>query len=118
MGDCPWQEYLASIQTVCPWSLQHYRMGRIDVVTFVGIRLPLRNYSARIYTCDGVSSATLNEWQERLNELYARDEWFYSHPSYGGYSSPRPILVQQSHAQLNKIRKTIKKTSILELLHK
>ena len=99
-----WIEYFDSIQGVCPWSSTHYARGRIDVVTFMGIRYPLNNYSARIYTCETVAVATLKQWCDKLNQLHECDEWFWSHPSEGGNSTPIPVLIQQNHKYLQKIR--------------
>jgi len=100
-----WLEYFESIQEVCPWSLGWYRRGRIDIVQWMGIVHPLRHYAARIYLSPGTSQEQLNEWQEYLNDIKPREEWFYSHPSNKGYSTPYPVLIQQSHAKLQTARR-------------
>lgn len=104
MTDDPWLHYFESIQNVCPWSLGWYRRGRIDIVQWMGIIYPLRYNAARIYISHGSTAATLNKWQEQINLLKPREEWFYSHPDHLGYSTPYPVLIQQSHAKLNAVR--------------
>ena len=106
-----WLEYFQSIRDVCPWSLGWYRQGRIDVVQWMGIIHPLRHNAARIYISHGTPAHTLDEWQEFLNLQKPREEWFYSHPSNGGYSTPYPVLIQQSHAKLNAARRKYAKYS-------
>ncbi len=101
----PWQEYFESIHDVCPWSLGWYKQGRIDVVQWMGIAHPLRHNAARIYISHGTPPKLLDKWQHYLNETKPREEWFYSHPYHGGYSTPYPVLIQQSQAKLNQARR-------------
>lgn len=107
----PWQEYFESIQDVCPWSLGWYRQGRIDIVQWMGIAYPLGSNAARIYISHGTHPEQLDVWQEYLNDTKPRQEWFYSHPSNKGYSTPYPVLIQQSHAKLNQARRKFNQKS-------
>ena len=106
-----WREYFDSIREVCPWSSAHYAKHRIDIVKFMGIPYPLKDYSARIYICDSVTSSQLTKWSDHLNDLYPQEEWFWSHPSEGGNSTSEPVLIQQDYKYLEKIRKQLHKST-------
>lgn len=102
-----WSEYYQSISEVCPWSLGYYRQGRIDhrdIAATVG-RMPLDgNLVARVYYSTDWTSSQLLDMADAYNDLYPEEEWLYSHPSYGGYSTPVPALIQQDRAILEEAR--------------
>ena len=94
-----WLSYFVSIKGSCPWSRYHWQKGSIDIV-YTSLKdlnyepQPLHNSVARIY--------------DRMNKQRGdTEEWLYSHPVYGGESTPVPILIQQNRAILEKARKTI-----------
>lgn len=99
-----WEEYFHSIQPVCPWSLSSWRKGLIDIV-YQTDPIDLGHYHARVYVVD-IEPIDLNGYHEWLNNNRS-DEWLWSHPQYGGYSAPVPILIQQDHKYLHNIRKKL-----------
>ena len=42
---------------------------------------------------------------ERMNDIRPEEEWLFSHPMYGGHSTPIPILIQQDLEILTKARR-------------
>ena len=42
---------------------------------------------------------------ERMNDTRPEEEWLFSHPMYGGHSTPVPILIQQDLEVLTKARR-------------
>tara|TARA_R100000734_G_C3317794_1_gene111250 strand:+ start:3366 stop:3770 length:405 start_codon:yes stop_codon:yes gene_type:complete len=96
-----WQDYFNHIRSVCPWAYVDFHAGKIDIVE-TSVPQDLGNYSARIYEVD-IHSHDLRAYSEYLNET-RDDEWFYSDPAQGEYSSPVSILIQQDPERLNKIR--------------
>ena len=40
-----------------------------------------------------------------MNEGRPNEEWLYSHPQYGGHSTPVGVLIQQDLETLTKARK-------------
>tara|TARA_B100000085_G_C18406331_1_gene456761 strand:- start:191 stop:337 length:147 start_codon:yes stop_codon:yes gene_type:complete len=42
---------------------------------------------------------------ERMNDTRPEEEWLFSHPMYGGHSTPVPILIQQDLEILTKARR-------------
>ena len=102
-----WLKYYESISEVCPWSLGYYKAGRIDHVDLkatVG-RQPLNNdLIARVYYSTDWTSSQLEDMADAYNELYPEEEWLWSSPSYGGYSTPVPALIQQDRAILEEAR--------------
>lgn len=104
-----WPYYFGSIQNVCPWSQGYYRKGLIDV-HYSPINFgktdpePLHNFVARIYIRPNCSPRLLNKIADRFNLRYEAEEWLWSHPQYGGHSTPVPVLIQQNRAILEKAR--------------
>ena len=41
-----------------------------------------------------------------MNDERPTEEWLYSHPRYGGHSTPVPVLIQQDYELLQKARKS------------
>ena len=108
-----WLSYFVSIKGSCPWSRYHWQKGSIDVV-YTSLKdlnyepQPLHNSVARIYVRPSSSPRLLKKLADRMNKQRGdTEEWLYSHPVYGGESTPVPILIQQNRAILEKARKTI-----------
>lgn len=101
-----WLDYFKSIRSVCPWSYPAYTKSQIEILPNFDYK-PLGKYLARVYIYE-LTSSELEQMMEHLNEHYPQEEWFFSHPSEGGHSSPYPCLIQQSHQHLQTIRKGLK----------
>ena len=43
---------------------------------------------------------------ERFNDTRPSEEWLWSHPDFGHYSTPVPVLIQQDRTSLEKARKS------------
>ena len=101
-----WSEYFASIVSVCPWSKSYWRKQTIDIQYWKGINniTPLENYVARMWLHTHASGRLLCKIHNRLNQCRLHEEWLYSHPCYGGHSTPIPVLIQQDLAILTKAR--------------
>jgi len=101
-----WQEYFESIQPVCPWSISAYRKGEIAI--HYGFRdiAPLDGYQARLYIVKH-SPRLCKLHTDRLNLARPHEEWLWSHPSYGNYSTPVPVFIQQDRATLERLRKMV-----------
>ena len=101
-----WSEYFASIISVCPWSKSYWEKQSIDVQQWKGEHniTPLKNYVARMWIHKHASGRLLCKVHNRLNMLRLDEEWLYSHPCYGGHSTPIPVLIQQDLALLTKAR--------------
>jgi hypothetical protein len=101
-----WIEYFASIVSVCPWSKSYWKQQKIDIQKWTGIEnvKPLGEYVARIWIHRHASGRQLCNIHHRLNEQRQDEEWLYSHPQYGGHSTPIPVLIQQDFELLSNIR--------------
>ena len=101
-----WTEYFASIVGVCPWSKAYWKQQKIDVQVWRGTGeiKPLDDYVARMWIHRNASGRTLRNIHNRLNDVRTHEEWLYSHPQYGGHSTPVPVLIQQDLAILNNAR--------------
>jgi len=101
-----WSEYFASIVSVCPWSKSYWRKQSIDIQYWKGTNniTPLENYVARMWLHTHASGRLLCKIHNRLNQCRLHEEWLYSHPCYGGHSTPIPVLIQQDLAILTKAR--------------
>lgn len=99
-----WGQYFARIRKRCPWSYAAWRKGAIDVVPWLGVRLVLQPFEARIYRVNDAATA------ERLSVEFEDDEeyiWLFSHPDYGPNATPEPVLIQQDKAVLSALREQI-----------
>ena len=96
-----WYDYFKSIRQECPWSYSAYQKGLIDIVEYEGVRLPLGDYSARMYIVNAP-----NETVEALAASWdqGEDEWLFSYPGYGDFATPVSVLIQQNRQQLNQLR--------------
>lgn len=101
-----WWDYFESIKSVCPWSLQSYKKGLLEIQPYFEYR-PLGDLEARVYIYH-ITSPQLEQVMEQLNDQYPDEEWLFSHPSEGGHSAPVPCLIQQSHQHLESIRQRLK----------
>jgi len=102
-----WSSYFASIISVCPWSMSYWKKQKIDVQKWKGEYniIPLENYVARMWIHNNASGRLLCKIHNRLNDLREDEEWLYSHPCYGGHSTPYPVLIQQDLEILTNARK-------------
>ena len=104
-----WSEYFASIISVCPWSKSYWKSQKIDIQQWKGEQhiTPLENNVARMWIHKHASGRLLCKVHNRLNVCRHHEEWLYSHPCYGGHSTPVPVLIQQDLAILNAARQRI-----------
>ena len=103
-----WRTYFASIVGVCPWSQAYWKKHRIDIVDWDGDIRPLGKYVARVYQYPTASAYKLNKLMKQFNEERDDEEWLYSHPKFGGHSTPMPCLIQQDFDVLAKARQSLK----------
>ena len=101
-----WAEYFQSIRTSCPWSLAAWRKQQISIEQWRGQPLPLEPFLARVYIVD-LNPRRLKKLCARLDRESEQEEWLWSHPRYGGDSTPMPVLIQQNRTTLENIRKTL-----------
>jgi hypothetical protein len=101
-----WSEYFASIVSVCPWSKSYWKKQKIDIQTWKGTKhiTPLGEYVARMWIHKNASGRTLCNIHHRLNDCRTHEEWLFSHPCYGGHSTPIPVLIQQDLVSLTQAR--------------
>lgn len=101
-----WSEYFYSIKQQCPWSYSAWQQGRILVRAW-GRPEPLGDYSAIVYIC----KLNRRRLKKLCNKLNADPdyEWLWSHPNYGPYATPIPVLIQQSRQELARIRASLAK---------
>ena len=102
-----WHSYFASIVSVCPWSKAYWHQQKIEVCDWQGEHTikPLGRTVARMYLHRRASARQLKKFMKRFNCERPKEEWLYSHPRFGGHSTPVGVLIQQDHALLTKIRK-------------
>jgi len=98
-----WYAYFKSIRTECPWSYAAYLKGKIDIREYKGEKLPLGDFSARMYIINA-PDATVTAIAEGFDYEDTKYEWFYSYPGYGRYATPVSVIIQQSRSQLQDIR--------------
>ena len=98
-----WLAYFESIQQECPWSLAAWRKGLIDIVDYEGKRLPLGDYSARMYVISA-PDATVVAIAQSMDYDDQDCEWLYSYPGYGEFATPVKVLIQQNRKELTKLR--------------
>lgn len=101
-----WDEYFESIKTVCPWSLKAWRQNQIEIIKWHSQPQDLENLQARIYISKH-NPRQLKKISKKLNSLRPKEEWLWSHPSFGNHSSHVPILIQQDRDKLYYIRSKI-----------
>ena len=99
-----WTEYFTSIKSVCPWSRAYWSKQKIDIVDWTGTVYPLQGFVARVYKAPQLTARQLYNTMRKFNKLYDDEEWLYSHPGYGGHSTPIPVLIQQDYDVLAKAR--------------
>ena len=98
-----WYDYFKSIREECPWSYAAYLKGKIDIVEYEGVRLPLGDYSARMYLIRAPDS-TVTAIANGLDYDDQECEWLYSYPGYGDYATPVSVLIQQNRKELTNLR--------------
>jgi hypothetical protein len=98
-----WYDYFKSIREECPWSYAAYLKGKIDIVEYEGVRLPLGDYSARMYLIRAPDS-TVTAIANGLDYDDQECEWLYSYPGYGEFATPVAVLIQQNRRELTNLR--------------
>lgn len=98
-----WADYFQYIRTECPWSLQAFKRGGIDIVKGTRIQ-PLGEYEARVYIVKNINPRRLKKLCNQLDKQDKQNEWLWSHPRYRKFSTPVPTLIQQNRARLTEIR--------------
>jgi len=106
-----WRTYFASIIGVCPWSQAYWKKHRIHITDWNGDILPLGRYVARIYQWPDATDQQLEKLMNKFNQTRPDEEWLYSHPQFGGHSTPMPCLIQQDYDVLAKARDSINNTN-------
>jgi hypothetical protein len=101
-----WTAYFESIQRECPWSLAAWRKGGIDIVEYQGVKIPLGDYSARMYVISA-ADATVVAIAQSLDYGDVECEWLYSYPGYGEFATPVKVLIQQNRSQLKNLRQQL-----------
>jgi hypothetical protein len=98
-----WLEYFKSIRSECPWSYAAYIHGKIDIVEYTGSKIPLGDYSARMYLINAPDS-TVTAIAEGFDYTDLECEWLWSYPGYGDYATPVSVLIQQNRQELKRLR--------------
>ena len=103
-----WLEYFESIKTQCPWSLQAYKQGAIDIQNWHDTDSiePLGQYQARMYVVD-YPDTVVEAMALELDCDDQESEWLFSYPGYGEFATSVAVLIQQNRRQLNDIRTRI-----------
>ena len=112
-----WQEYYASIRSVCPWSYKAYMNDTILVIDYNpncfktwSCLFKGTKYEAFVYKMPEITAEDLETlcdyYNETLGDKY-NSEYLWSHHEEGGDSAPAPILIQQDKAQLKTLRDKI-----------
>lgn len=102
VAEADWTRYFESIKRWCPWSLVAWNQGLITITKWKGT-LPLDNNEARVYWVD-LNPRRLKKLCSKLDSADPKCEWLWSHPHYGGRSTPIPVLIQQDRARLKALR--------------
>jgi len=112
-----WYEYFCSIEQVCPWSLESFKLGRVRFEPYNHSMIHRLDmywnddyYDAVIYL-NAPNDADLLD--QLIQEFEADNNlknciYFWSHPKHtkGGYrQAPVPIIIQQSKKNLDQARK-------------
>jgi hypothetical protein len=105
-AEVDWCNYFYTIKPVCPWSYAAYVKGEIAIHKGFSDIFPLDGYQARVYTVKH-SPRLCKLHTDRLNLARPHEEWLWSHPSYGNYSTPVPVFIQQDRATLERLRKMV-----------
>ena len=103
VAEADWSRYFDSIKRFCPWSLEAWNNQLIDIVKWQGDYQPLGKYEARIHWAD-LNARRLKKLCSKLDANDTENEWLWSHPDFGGRSTPIPVLIQQDRAQLARLR--------------
>lgn len=99
-----WEEYFNNIKPVCPWSLSAWNKQEIHITKWRSHIINLDSYQARIYIALNHNPRQLKKMCDRFNITRQHEEWLWSHPRFGNYSTPVPVFIQQDRAKLTSIR--------------
>ena len=106
--DVDWWEYFARIRTQCPWSWHSWQHGGIDIQAWQGHGVPIEGFDARVYMVrDPGQDVTALAQQQDLQDTEC--EWLFSHPGYGLWATPVPVLIQQPRQRLAELRQQLDK---------
>ncbi len=100
-----WTEYFLSIRKVCPWSYASWHKGLIEVQPWEGTSKELGRLDARLYVLPDRKFRILKKIAKRMNDKFPDQEWLWSHPRFGNYSTQVPVLIQQDRAKLETARR-------------
>ncbi len=84
----------------------YYKKNKIDFRLWRGTKnvIELGDHVARVWIHKHASGRRLCSVHNIMNKIREDEEWLYSHPQYGGHSTPLPVLLQQNLRILNKAR--------------
>ncbi len=110
-----WKEYFYSIRSVCPWSWAAWQRNEIQITTWIPRQ---RNVSAIPNGIQAVvhiakhNPRQLKKMCDRFNHEREHEEWLWSHPDYGNFSTQVPVFIQQDRKLLENARKSAHKLKI------
>lgn len=102
VAEADWTRYFESIKRWCPWSLVAWNQGLISITKWNKPE-PLGSNEARVYWAD-LNPRRLKKLCTKLDNADTECEWLWSHPNFGGRSTPIPVLIQQDRARLRELR--------------
>ncbi len=109
-----WLEYFQSISDVCPWSLESYKAGRILFIPYNEKTIAINDVQWDDRIVDAIVYFNAPDDIDYLDDVVVDLEdsetciYFWSHPKFTKGKSkqaPVPILIQQSRANLEQVRK-------------
>ena len=112
-----WTEYFRSIKKVCPWSWAAWQRGEILITTWIPRRFNNRSaipsgVQAVVHLADH-NPRQLKKMCDRFNRTRPEEEWLWSHPDFGHYSTPVPVFIQQDRFLLESARKNAKMITLV-----
>jgi len=107
-----WQAYFENTKEVCPWSWRAWQAGQIHIQNWHSQAVVLGKLEARLYIAPKHKPRQLKKIADRLNLKRPDEEWLWSHPKFGHYSTPIAVLIQQDRYRLETIRKALNNTPL------
>ena len=112
-AEVDWKQYFETIKTVCPWSHAAFKRAAVDFTLWRGTISPLGNWEARLYLAPRHNPRQLKKMAARFNIQRPTEEWLWSHPRFGNYSTPVPVFIQQDRSRLEMIRFSLEKQPLV-----